>query len=75
MAKKPAQNNPPPALPGNPAESITVASQIDGFRRGGIAWSRTPTTIALEDLSEAQIVAIAAEPLLDVVFNAAPAAE
>lgn len=57
------------------AESMTVTSQIDGFRRGGIAWSRTPTTIALDELSEDQVVAIAAEPLLDVVFNAAPAAD
>lgn len=57
------------------AESMTVTSQIDGFRRGGIAWSRTPTTIALDDLSEEQIVAIAGEPMLDVVFNAAPTAD
>lgn len=57
------------------AESMTVTSQIDGFRRGGIVWSRTPTTIALDDLSEEQIVAIAGEPMLDVVFNAAPAAD
>lgn len=57
------------------AESMTVTSQIDGFRRGGIAWSRTPTTIALDDLSEEQIVAIAGEPMLDVVFNTAPAAD
>lgn len=56
------------------AESMTVTSQIDGFRRAGIAWSRTSTTIALDDLSEEQIVAISGEPMLDVVFNAAQAA-
>lgn len=57
------------------AESMTVTSQVDGFRRGGIAWSTTPISIALDELSEDQIVAIAAEPLLDVVFKAAPAAD
>ncbi|MBI2278191.1 MAG: hypothetical protein HYU74_12625 [Dechloromonas sp.] len=59
-------------LPELVAESVTVIAQDEGFRRAGIRWSRTPTTVLIDDLSDADIKALVSEPLLDVVFNAAP---
>lgn len=52
-------------------ESVTVTSEVEGFRRGGRAWSRTPITIPFDELSEEQIIALEKEPLLQVVYVAA----
>ncbi len=52
-------------------EAITVVSEVEGFRRAGRAWSRTPITVPIDELSEAQILALEQEPLLAVVYVAA----
>ena len=49
------------------APRIAVTAEVDGFRRGGRAWSRQRTVIAADELTAAQLVAIRAEPLLHVV--------
>lgn len=54
-------------------QSLLVTSQVDGFRRAGRAWSRTPTLVLAEDLSEAEIEALCREPQLKVVFVGNPA--
>lgn len=59
-------------LPDLVAESITVVAQDEGFRRAGIRWSRTPITVPLDELSDADIEALVNEPMLNIVFNAAP---
>lgn len=59
------------ALPNIVIDSVTVTSAADGFRRAGRAWSRTPTTVPLDELGEEQIIALEKEPLLLVVYNAA----
>ena len=55
---------------------LRVVAAQDGFRRGGRAWSKEPTDVALSDLSREQIAQIKAEPKLavtevDVVVGAA----
>lgn len=52
----------------NVPKAIRVVSQIDGFRRGGRAWSKAPTDVSFDDLTEEQLKQILAEPLLTVVF-------
>lgn len=46
-----------------------VKSMRDGFRRGGIEWSREGVTIDTDELTESQLQAINDEPLL-VVYAA-----
>lgn len=81
-ATKPDGNevNPPPTgespaadqrLDDPVVEAITVVSEVEGFRRAGRAWSRTPITVPIDELSEAQILALEQEPLLAVVYVAA----
>lgn len=48
-----------------------VVSEVEGFRRAGRAWSRAPITVPIDELSEAQILALEQEPLLAVVYVAA----
>jgi hypothetical protein len=50
--------------------AVVVTANIDGGRRrAGRAFSRSPTTIDLADLSDEQIVAIEADPVLSVKFT------
>lgn len=49
-------------------EAIVVTSEIEGFRRAGRAWSRTPTTVPIDELSEEQIMALEQESLLQVAY-------
>jgi len=64
----PAEGN---ALSPIAVEALVVTSEIEGFRRAGRAWSRTPTTVPIAELSEEQIVALEQESLLQVVYVAA----
>ncbi len=41
-----------------------VTSQIDGFRRGGRAWTVAPTVVALAEFDKEQLEQIRAEPKL-----------
>jgi hypothetical protein len=50
--------------------AVIVTSEVEGFRRAGRAWSRTPTTVAIEEMTLAAIAALEAEPLLQVVYVA-----
>lgn len=45
---------------------LAVRALRDGFRRAGRAWSKEETTVPLDELSAAQIVALDTEPLLVV---------
>ena len=47
--------------------SITVVAKRDGFRRGGRAWSTTPETLCLDELTEEQLEALRADPGLILV--------
>lgn len=53
---------------------IQVISAVDGFRRGGRAWSRTPAIVDTAEISAAQLAQLRAEPLLTVT-EVAEAAE
>lgn len=46
---------------------LRITSAIDGFRRAGRAWSKTPIDVALADLTEEQIALLEAEPMLNIV--------
>ncbi len=61
---------------------LRIASSKDGFRRGGHAWSHTPTDVPISAFTEEQLEQIHNEPLLSVVEikieidpDAAPATE
>lgn len=55
---------------------IEITSKRDGFRRGGIAHSRTPVVHDTYAFSSAQLAAIRAEPMLTVRdLDSAPPAE
>lgn len=60
----------PQATPGQQtgrAPRIAVTSEVEGFRRGGRAWSRQRAVIAADELTAGQLAAVRAEPLLHVV--------
>lgn len=57
-------------LPPLDVVAIIVTSDIEGFRRAGRPWSRTPTTVLIEELDDAAIIALEAEPLLQVGYVA-----
>ena len=46
--------------------AIEVISRVDGFWRGGRQWTIAPQTVALSELSDAQLLQIKGEPLLIV---------
>lgn len=50
--------------------AVIVTSEVEGFRRAGRPWSRTPTTVPIEELDDAALLALEAEPLLQVVYVA-----
>lgn len=52
-------------------DGVIVTSEVEGFRRAGRAWSRTPTTVPMADLDEETIKVLEAEPLLSVAYLAA----
>lgn len=45
---------------------LRVTAKTEGFRRAGRAWSRQATEIPLDGLSEADVAALMAEPMLTV---------
>lgn len=45
---------------------IRVTSKVDGFRRAGIAHSKSSQTIALKDLTKEQLQLLKDEPMLVV---------
>ena len=49
-------------------DRIIVTSKVDGFRRGGRAWSCEATTVNLDEFTEEQLEALCNEPMLDVAF-------
>lgn len=77
--KKP---NAPPATASAPAPETTqehagagetqgfnglrITAAREGFRRAGRAWSKQPTEIPLAGLSDADVAALKAEPMLTV---------
>ncbi|HJW23763.1 MAG TPA: HI1506-related protein [Rhodocyclaceae bacterium] len=49
---------------------IIITAKKEGFRRAGRAWSKTPTTVDMDELTAEQIDALVLEPMLDVAFLA-----
>lgn len=52
------------------AVAVIVTSRREGFRRAGRAWSKTPTTVPIDELSEDDLQKLHAEPLLSVAYLA-----
>lgn len=65
MAKKQPTEQAAPQAAATPTH-IIVTSTHEGFRRGGRAWSKTPTKVAIEELTQEQLDQINREPLLTV---------
>lgn len=66
----PAKVTAPTDKPGGKAMEIvalTVTSKVEGFRRAGRPWSKTAETVPVDSLSDEQVSALLAEPMLDVV--------
>ncbi|WP_374342587.1 hypothetical protein [Azonexus sp.] len=60
------------AQPVTPVPMIThlvVAARKDGFRRAGRAWTKAPTTVAIEEFSDEQIESLLEEPMLAIHFE------
>ena len=55
---------------GNVVTQLIVSAKAEGFRRAGRAWSKKAETVSAEDFADAQIEALLAEPMLDVVVVA-----
>lgn len=49
------------------AVAVTVAGGAEAFYRGGRRWTKDPQTVVVSDLTESQLTAIRAEPMLQVV--------
>lgn len=45
---------------------LKISARVEGFRRGGRAWSIAPTVVALEQFTEEQLDQILTEPNLIV---------
>lgn len=52
------------------AKSFMITAKHDGFRRAGRAWSRAGEQVSADELTEEQIEALLAEPMLSVVVVA-----
>lgn len=69
---KPAElqpNTPPVALDESfytPVQKLRVTCTHEGFRRGGRAWSTTPTVVMSDEFTAVQLAQIKAEPRLTV---------
>ncbi len=46
--------------------ALRISSKADGFRRAGLAFTREPIDVPLENLTKEQIAALKAEPMLVV---------
>jgi len=67
MAKKPAPApNPPADKTTEPVIGLRITAAREGFRRTGRAWSKQATEIPLAGLSDADVTALMAEPMLTV---------
>lgn len=55
--------------------ALSITSSREGFRRAGYVFGKEPVTIALADLSKAQIKQLNDEPLLSVSETEVEAAE
>lgn len=55
-----------------PRQMLQVIAKRDGFRRAGREWSGT-TTVPLDELTEAQLQQLQAEPLLVTLLLEVPA--
>lgn len=47
--------------------ALVVSARSEGFRRAGRAWSKVEQTVPARDLTDEQIEALLAEPMLSVV--------
>ncbi len=47
--------------------ALLVTAKVDSFRRCGRTWTKEQTRVEADELSEADIEALFAEPMLDVV--------
>lgn len=56
-----------------PQGYLTVRCLVEGFRRGGRAWSVEPVTVAEAEFTPEQLAQIRAEPLLMVTAAEAEA--
>lgn len=57
------------AKPKNDAKTklaLRISAKTDNFRRAGLAFTRTPIDMPMDDLTQAQIAALKAEPMLVV---------
>lgn len=66
MAKSPAKSKAEPLVRPENGALVVTALQPGGRRRAGYSFSSEPTTIPLDDLSDDEIKAIDADPLLSV---------
>jgi hypothetical protein len=46
---------------------LSITSKREGFRRAGRAWSEAPTVVDSKDFTKAQLAAIDAEPMLQMI--------
>lgn len=58
-----------PPAGGITAVALLVTAKRDGFRRCGRAWSKEQTRVDINKLSAAEVGALLAEPMLDVVVE------
>lgn len=64
---KPASTEPIKAGDKTKVAAFLITAKRDGFRRAGRAWPKTETRVEIDELDEAQMEAILAEPMLTVV--------
>lgn len=50
----------------DPVIGLRITAAREGFRRAGRAWSKQPTVVPVADLTDAEVDALMAEPLLTV---------
>lgn len=53
---------------------LLIRANRDGFRRAARPWTAAPTLVEIGEFDEAQVLALLAEPMLDVVAMTAEAA-
>lgn len=56
---------------GSQEGAFLVSAKIEGFRRAGRAWSKGQTLVGVAELSEDQLAALLAEPMLTVTAQEA----
>lgn len=60
------QASAPVVTESGPPKIIRITCTHEGFRRGGRAWSTTPTEVHVDEFSEVQLWQLFAEPRLTV---------